>query len=154
MKNSAYSSAEPDLLRKPPRSSTAVPGSTFPKTAEHSSISESRPDSLKQGTRSFSSTKFSVFLCSFKVWTQIYGILILQWIQPVDKEHLMEHFDLNMQIPVRGQYDVIVAGGGVAGAAAALSAARCGKKVLLTEKSTMLGGLATMGLINYFEPLC
>ena len=66
----------------------------------------------------------------------------------------MEQYTLQMQIPVRGQYDVIVAGGGVAGAAAALSAARCGKKVLLTEKSTMLGGLATMGLINYFEPLC
>ena len=66
----------------------------------------------------------------------------------------MENYDLQMRIPVRGEYDVIVAGGGVAWAAAALSAVRCGKKVLLAEKSTMLGGLATMGLINYFEPLC
>ena len=66
----------------------------------------------------------------------------------------MENYNLQMNIPVRGMYDVLVAGGGVAGTAAALSAARQGKKVLLTEKSTMLGGLATMGLINYFEPLC
>ena len=58
------------------------------------------------------------------------------------------------QIPMAGEYDVIVAGGGLAGAAAALSAARLGKSVLLLEKSTFLGGLATLGLINYWVPLC
>lgn len=58
------------------------------------------------------------------------------------------------RLPVRGAYDVIVAGGGVAGVAAALTARREGKRVLLLEKSTMLGGLATLGLINYFVPLC
>ena len=57
-------------------------------------------------------------------------------------------------IPVRGDYDVIVAGGGVAGIAAALSASRRGKKVLLLEKSNILGGLATLGLINLFVPMC
>jgi len=51
-------------------------------------------------------------------------------------------------------YDIIVAGGGVAGVAAAVEAARSGKKVALVEKSTLLGGLATIGLVNYFEPLC
>ncbi|MBE6732019.1 MAG: FAD-dependent oxidoreductase [Ruminococcaceae bacterium] len=50
--------------------------------------------------------------------------------------------------------DVLVAGGGVAGAAAALSVARKGKKVILTEKATQLGGLATIGLINFFVPMC
>ena len=58
------------------------------------------------------------------------------------------------QIPMAGEYDVIVAGGGLAGVAAALSAARLGKKVLILEKSTILGGLATLGLINYWVPLC
>lgn len=58
------------------------------------------------------------------------------------------------QIPVAGEYDVIVAGGGLSGVAAALSAARLGKKVLILEKSTILGGLATLGLINYWVPLC
>ena len=58
------------------------------------------------------------------------------------------------KIPVGKSYDVLIAGGGVAGCAAALSAARQGMHVLLLEKSITLGGLATLGLINYFEPLC
>lgn len=66
----------------------------------------------------------------------------------------MEFIHFSQNIPVRENYDVIVAGGGVAGTAAALSAARHGKSVLLLEKSTMLGGLATMGLINFFVPMC
>ena len=51
-------------------------------------------------------------------------------------------------------YDIAVAGGGVAGVAAAVEAARCGKKVALIEKATQLGGLATIGLINFFVPMC
>ena len=52
------------------------------------------------------------------------------------------------------KYDVIVAGGGVAGVAAAVSAARMGKRVLLIEKTITLGGLATIGLVNWFVPSC
>ena len=51
-------------------------------------------------------------------------------------------------------YDIAVAGGGVAGVAAAVEASRCGKKVALIEKATQLGGLATIGLINFFVPMC
>ena len=51
-------------------------------------------------------------------------------------------------------YDVIVVGGGVAGVAAAVAASRNGAKTLLLEKSCMLGGLATLGIINWYEPLC
>ena len=51
-------------------------------------------------------------------------------------------------------YDIAVAGGGVAGVAAAVEASRCGKKVVLIEKATQLGGLATIGLINFFVPMC
>jgi hypothetical protein len=58
------------------------------------------------------------------------------------------------RIPVADAVDVIIAGGGIAGIAAALSAARHGLQVLLMEKSAMLGGLATLGLINWYEPLC
>lgn len=57
-------------------------------------------------------------------------------------------------IPAVGKYDVIVAGGGISGVAAALSAARLGKSTLLLEKNTALGGLATIGLINFWVPLC
>ena len=52
------------------------------------------------------------------------------------------------------EYDIAVAGGGVAGVAAAVEAARSGKKVVLIEKATQLGGLATIGLINLFVPMC
>lgn len=44
--------------------------------------------------------------------------------------------------------DVIVAGGGSAGVAAAVSAARSGAKTILIEKSTFLGGMATGALVT------
>ncbi len=56
--------------------------------------------------------------------------------------------------PILDAADVVVAGGGIAGCAAALAAARNGADVLLIEKQTMLGGLATAGLITYYLPLC
>jgi len=59
-----------------------------------------------------------------------------------------------MKIVEQKQYDIFVAGGGVAGVAAALQAARCGKKVLIAEKCVQLGGLATAGLVNLFVPMC
>lgn len=52
------------------------------------------------------------------------------------------------------RYDVIVAGAGVAGVAAALAAARAGLGVALIEKTVFPGGLATSGLINIYLPLC
>ena len=58
------------------------------------------------------------------------------------------------QIPVKGEYDVFVAGGGVAGISAALAAARNGARVVLAEKQCMLGGLATAGLVTIYLPLC
>lgn len=57
-------------------------------------------------------------------------------------------------VPVYGEYDVIVAGGGVAGVSAALAAVQTGAKTLLIETQYMLGGLATAGLITYYLPLC
>lgn len=48
------------------------------------------------------------------------------------------------------KYDIIVVGGGFAGVAAAVSAAREGAKVLLLEKSGFLGGAAGNCYINPF----
>lgn len=42
-------------------------------------------------------------------------------------------------------YDVVVAGGGIAGVFAAVAAAKTGAKTLLVEASTFLGGVVTMG---------
>ncbi len=53
-------------------------------------------------------------------------------------------------IPELGEYDVIVIGGGPSGVCAAIEAARMGSKVLLTESTGMLGGMATSGLVGPF----
>lgn len=50
--------------------------------------------------------------------------------------------------------DVLVAGGGIAGVAAALASARNGAQTLLLEKECALGGLATLGMIIRYLPLC
>ena len=49
-------------------------------------------------------------------------------------------------------WDLIVAGGGFTGTAAALAAARQGLNVLLVEKTGFLGGAAGINLINPFMP--
>lgn len=62
--------------------------------------------------------------------------------------------DVNkMSLGVRdgGRYEVIVAGGGPAGCAAAIAAAREGKKTLLIEASGVLGGMGTMGLVPWWS---
>ena len=50
------------------------------------------------------------------------------------------------------RYDLAVIGGGFAGVAAALAAARGGARVLLVEKSNCLGGAAANCLVNPFMP--
>lgn len=58
------------------------------------------------------------------------------------------------EIPVIGEYEAVVAGGGIAGIAAAAAAARNGARVLLIEREYALGGMATLGLVTIFLPLC
>jgi hypothetical protein len=59
--------------------------------------------------------------------------------------------DPSTEIPVVGQYDVMVVGGGMTGVAAALSAARLGAKVLIVEQTNCLGGVATSGWHNHLS---
>jgi ribulose 1,5-bisphosphate synthetase/thiazole synthase len=56
-------------------------------------------------------------------------------------------------IPVVAETDVLVCGGGFAGVAAAVCAARNGARVLLIERYGFLGGLVTGGLVITTPPL-
>ena len=52
--------------------------------------------------------------------------------------------------PVFGEYDVVVLGGGPAGIAAAVSAARAGRSTLLVERYGFLGGMGTAAGVTNF----
>ena len=57
---------------------------------------------------------------------------------------------MSFEIPVVRQKDVVVVGGGCAGIAAAICAARHGARTLLVESNGVLGGMATAGLVGPF----
>lgn len=54
----------------------------------------------------------------------------------------------SLQTPVVGSFDVVVAGAGPAGCAAAVSAARAGLSVALLERAVGVGGMFTEGLVT------
>lgn len=54
------------------------------------------------------------------------------------------------EIPARDDIDVLVAGGGPAGFAAAVNAARRGARTLLIEQAGEVGGVATTGLMSHW----
>lgn len=66
----------------------------------------------------------------------------------------MKTIEEKLITPINYECDVCVAGGGVAGIAAAIAAARRGAKVILLERGFMLGGLATAGIVTIYLALC
>jgi len=54
------------------------------------------------------------------------------------------------QTPIFGEYDVVVLGGGPAGIAAAVAAARAGRTTLLVERYGFLGGMGTAAGVTNF----
>ena len=62
----------------------------------------------------------------------------------------MNSVSYTKEIALYGSYDVTVLGGGPAGVAAAIAAARAGKRTLLVESTASLGGMATSGLVGPF----
>jgi hypothetical protein len=61
------------------------------------------------------------------------------------------HFEPAREVPVFAETDVLVVGGGPAGCAAAVGAARLGADVLLLERYGYLGGLSTGGLVIWID---
>src|ERR1700730_713497 len=60
-------------------------------------------------------------------------------------------FEPARQVPVFAETDVLVVGGGPAGPAAGIAAARLGADVLLVERYNHLGGLSTGGLVIWID---
>ena len=65
----------------------------------------------------------------------------------------MKTWQWERTIPMETGYDVVVLGGGPAGTAAAVCAARLGARVLLIEATGCLGGMGTSGLVTAFDPM-
>jgi hypothetical protein len=53
-------------------------------------------------------------------------------------------------LPILGKYDVVILGGGTAGASAGISAARQGAKTIVLEYLHGLGGITTVGMIGRY----
>ncbi len=64
----------------------------------------------------------------------------------------MEHMihEQARDLPIGGEYDVIVAGSGPAGVSAAIMAGRQGMRVLLLEWNNAVGGISTSGMMSHF----
>lgn len=60
-----------------------------------------------------------------------------------------EIIESEREIPVMGEYDVIISGAGPAGVSAAIEAGRNGAKTLLVEVHGCLGGVWTSGLLTW-----
>ncbi len=73
---------------------------------------------------------------------------------PETRAPLTGSYRFTRDLPVEEEvFDLVVSGGGPAGAAAAVCASRLGAKVLLAEATGCLGGMGTSGLVTAFDPM-
>ncbi len=73
---------------------------------------------------------------------------LLGGIRPVDGQEMIP--SEMTTLPLLGTYDVVVMGGGTAGAPAAVSAARHGAKTIVIEYLHGLGGIGTLGMVGRY----
>lgn len=78
----------------------------------------------------------------------------MSFIEVKKRREMREYLTVTNNVKIEESCDVIVVGAGVAGIAAAVSAARLGKSVMLFEKGTAMGGLATLGHVCVYLPIC
>jgi hypothetical protein len=73
--------------------------------------------------------------------------------RPVEEDHRPARtvHEPARETPVHEETDVLVVGGGPAGCAAAVAAARLGSRVILVERYNHLGGLSTGGLVIWID---
>ena len=69
-------------------------------------------------------------------------------VRPIDEQPTIPQ--VARAVPVLGRYDVVVIGGGTAGAPAGIAAARKGAKTLVVEYLHGLGGVGTQGAISKY----
>ncbi|MGG6310111.1 FAD-dependent oxidoreductase [Paenibacillus macerans] len=62
----------------------------------------------------------------------------------------MASYAFERKVPVYDRADIVVVGGGPAGVASAIAAARSGKRVILAEHSGQLGGMGTLANVSIF----
>ena len=72
-----------------------------------------------------------------------YRLKIIDNMKPVSR------IEIRNTVPVVGEYDVVVCGGGPAGFIAAIAAAREGAKTAIVEQYGFFGGMATAGYVVY-----
>lgn len=96
---------------------------------------ENRPKPLRRTTGREGET---VFGTNDRMHVRTSGTLKGEWFQENARE-----------IPVVADYDVIVCGGGPAGFAAAIAAARSGAKTALIELHGCIGGIWTAGMLSW-----
>ncbi len=66
----------------------------------------------------------------------------------IDNMKPVSRIEIRNTVPVVGEYDVVVCGGGPAGFIAAIAAAREGAKTAIVEQYGFFGGMATAGYVN------